>query len=324
MQNLADYIRPSSMAAIEICPGRARMEAAAVAQTPALEQISRPAAEQGTLGHSVVAKLLALTYQGPDGWQEPAVALAQIANLEAGLESWAADGVRRCFAYAVALVDRERKANGGMTPIIVIERHLVGDGVLIVRGGTADLILISTGRIVVVDWKLGFLDQGHAADHLQLATYAVMARDKYGPKNIEVHLAQGRRQEFSSALYSQNDIEAARDRVRVAVAGAKAAHPPLRRDIDACRYCRALTACRQVRDHLEDLEMWGAPGTPIAMLATGRDALADLSTDAGRVELDRLRGVAAAFKDDPLARRFNEETRALQQVWRNAAQAVVA
>jgi hypothetical protein len=301
MIDRAPFIRPSSLGPIELCPGRPLMEARAVAEAPAIEHMDRPAAQQGTMGHAVVAQTLALTYHQPGGWTVPDDALAQMAHGMQRLEPWTRDAVRRCVAYAVALVD---EASQGEYDIAVqIEMHLSGQGIDIARGGTADLVLVCrdpvTGRIrwvIVADWKLGWLDQGHAADHLQLGAYATMAADKYRPDlGTTVHLAQGRRQEFSSAHYQPADIDAVRRRIRAAVAGAWAEAPELRPSIDACRYCKALTLCRPAREHI--------------MTAIERAALFGAATPEDRVALAEAAAMARRFADDArdLAKQWQAE-----------------
>jgi len=302
----ADFIRPSNMGAIELCNGKPLMEWRAVTAVPAIDQISRPAAEQGTQGHTVVAQTLALTYQQPGGWTLPEDALNQMSMAMSKLEDWTKDAVRRCVAYAVALVDQAMGQGWRIT--IQIEMHLSGHGVHIARGGTADLIILCHDaqtdeivHVIVADWKLGWLDQGHAADHLQLGAYAVMAWDKYKPRQgVTVHLAQGRRQEFSSAHYTASAIEAVRQRILAAVAAAWTDEPEIKPDIDACRYCRALLFCRAAREQLmyanDQLALFG-------------DAVPD------RIQL---------AKDAAIARRFAEDAREISKLWAAQNQAAAS
>jgi hypothetical protein len=287
-----EYIRPSSMAAIELCPGRALMEARACALVPALRDACSPAARQGTLGHEVVAQTLSLIYQRPDGWMDLEAAQTRMAHAFDSLDPWSRDSARRCLSYGVALVDREVARVGQAGVHLSIERHLSGQGIDIGRGGTADLVIVTDDKAVVADWKLCFLSQGDAADHLQLACYAVMAWDKYQPKAVEIHLANGRRREWSSAIYDAHAIDLARDRVQRAVAAARAECPHLSAGIDQCRYCKALPLCRAARERI--------------MHAAHSQAL------FGAQPEDRIR----LAEDAALARRFAEEAKNLQKMWR--------
>jgi hypothetical protein len=268
-----------------------------VAIAEAIERILRSAADQGTKGHAVVALILALTYHQPGGWITPADALGQLAGHMEALEPWTRDAVRRCVAYAVALVDEAMQDEVEVT--VQIEMHLSGQGIDIARGGTADLVLVCRNpdtqrivRVIVADWKLGWLDQGEAADHLQLGAYACMAWDKYRPiQGVTVHLAQGRRQEFTSAHYRADDIETCRNRIRAAVAAANDPAAPVRVALEACRYCRAITLCRTLREYLMNA--------------------ADTLALFGATPADRLR----LAEDATLARRFAEDARELAKVW---------
>lgn len=303
MISRADYIRPSSLDALELCPGRALMEARAIDAVPAIAHLSRPIAEQGTMGHAVIAQTLALTYQQPGGWTLADDALAQMAGTMQRLAEWTRDGVRRCVAYAVSLVDQAMQEGYRIT--IQIEMKLSGHAVGIPRGGTADIVILCRNQdddiirwVIVDDHKLGFLDQGEAADHLQLGTYAVMAFTKYKPeRGVTVHLAQGRRQEFSSAHYRPEDITAIRPRITRVVRLCWADEPPLSPCIQACRYCKSITHCRAVRERImhaaEELALFGDEN------------------------VDRIK----MAEDAALAKRFAEEVKALQKQWQDEAQA---
>ena len=298
-----DFIRPSSLSALELCPGRGLMEARALEICPEIGRIEHPAARQGTLGHAVAGQTLSLIFNGQGGWRETAECLNTMANAFEGLEPWSAEASRQYVNYAVSLVEKERAA--GWDVRILIERHLAGAGLMIRRGGTADLIITCqkdplgpVERVVVADAKLGFLYQGEAEDHLQLWAYAVMAWDKFSPevREVEIHLAQGRRKEFSAARFDAKSIEGARARVKAAAMGAWAINPPIRPSLEACRYCRALVLCKKARekimDEIEKLELFGT--TP-----EERVALAEMAT---------------------MARRFAEEVKLLQAEWVKVAQ----
>jgi hypothetical protein len=298
----AAFIRPSSMAAIEQCPGRPLMEARAVSRFPVLAHLSHAVAEQGNLAHAVKAQILSLIYHQPGGWTDPALAIGKMAGALAQMQSWAADACRRCVTYVVAVVDQ--MVAEGFQVVVEVEMHLPGKGAGINRGGTADTVMLGYRngqliRVVVEDTKTGFLDQGDAADHLQLATYAVMAFDKYKPvEPVIIHLAQGRLRDFSAASFDRDAIDVVRRRIRSAVDSASAESPELHPSIDACRYCRALTHCRAARERImhanDEIALFG-------------DAVAD------RIKL---------AEDAAIAKRFAEEAKALQNQWVSEAQAV--
>jgi hypothetical protein len=296
---VADFIRPSAIAAIELCPGRPTMEDRICQMIPGWQDRCSPIAQQGTMAHAVIAQALALMYHAPVAKTQDQ-ALVHLAGALERLEPWSRDAARRCVAYASALVDTWRAKGYQVT--VQIEMHLSGRGVDIARGGTADLILVcrhpSTQQVAVLllDHKTGFIDQGEACEHRQLGCYSVMAMDKYNPDHLEVHLAQGRRQEFSAGYFDDQAVEEIRAIVKAAVAAAKAENPPLRPSIDACRYCKALPLCGAAREHI--------------MNAAERHAL------LGADPADRAR----LAEDAALARRFAEEARELAKLWREAEQ----
>jgi hypothetical protein len=181
------------------------------------------------------------------------------------LSDWDREVVRRCVAYVVKIVDIHKPNSDG----IIVEKKLSGTFIGIPRGGTADVIIIANDIVVVIDHKCGFLDQGEASEHEQMAAYAVMAFDTWKPRLVEVHLAQGRlspRKRFSAAVYNADAIERAR---RFAIGIVKAALLPdaeISPTIKACRYCKALVVCRAARERImkanEELSLFGPPETP--------------------------------------------------------------
>jgi hypothetical protein len=279
------------------------MEARAISEVPAIERISRPAAQQGTLGHDVIAQTLALIYHGPTGWRDPGEIVAMQDAMMLRLEPWAKDAVRRCVSYAVALVDAESKRHP-IKPTVEIEMKLSGGLINVKRGGTADLVIIGNDKVIIADWKLGFLDQGEAADHVQLSAYAVMAWDKYfamrrkdnSACTIEIHLAQGRLREFSAATFDKQDIESARAKIKHIVEKCISSDAQIVPSITACRYCKAITQCRILRERImraqDELAMFGASPE------------------------DRVR----LAEDAALARRFSEDAKELAKVWQADAQ----
>lgn len=249
------FIRPSSMQAIEACPGRPTMEARAVALVPFLRDLTSEPARQGTLGHEVLAGVGRDAFAGD--WSRAQQIVAGIEGRMAHLAGWTKDGVRACLAYLCALVATNVRRFARVD--VLEEIHLDGAGIDIPRGGTADLVLLcydAAGvlvRVIVADWKLGFVSQGEAADHLQLGAYAAMALDHWHPRDgVEVHLAAGRRHEFSSAFYGSQAMDAVRARLRRAGAAARVEAPQLRPCLTACRYCRAFILCRPARERLMD------------------------------------------------------------------------
>jgi hypothetical protein len=264
MTDLLEFLRPSSMGAIEHCPGRPAMEARACDLVPFLRDMESIPARQGKLGHEVLAGILGSAFTGD--WSRAGEVIATIEGRMSGLEAWTKDAVRQCAAYACALIASLSRRFYRLE--ILVEEWLDGDGIGVPRGGTADLIVLcfsdqtTLSLVVVDDHKCGFVSQGDAADHLQLGGYGVMSWDRWHPRGgVEVHLAAGRRHEFTSAHYDAPTIAAVRARLRRAAAAARVAAPELRPCRKACVYCRALLFCRPAREMImdarDDLALFG-------------------------------------------------------------------
>lgn len=283
---IEEFIRPSSLAAIEECPGRPAMEARAVRLVPILRDLCSEPARQGTLGHEVLAGVGRDAFAGD--WSRAQAIVAGIEGRMAHLAGWTKDGVRACLAYLCTLVATAVRRFARVE--VLEEVHLDGLGIDIPRGGTADLVLLCYDAagvlllVVVADYKLGFVSQGEAADHLQLGGYSVMAWDRWHPRlGVEVHLAAGRRHEFSSAHYDAATCAGVRDRIRRGVAAARVEVPELRPSRKACNYCKAILFCRAFREHLMD----------------AMDQLALFGFDpAGRLELADAIALAKRFAQD--------------------------
>ena len=296
MYHQRQFIRPSSMSAIELCPGRPRLEAQICNLIPGWYDRSSPVAIQGTKAHDAQAHTLALIYHRPDGFHPASEALDDMRNHLAALEPWAADAARRCVAYCVALVDSLLAQ--GLRVRVEVEMHLPGGSTGIQRGGTADVLIFGYDmngvlrKLIIEDTKTGFLDQGEACDHLQLHCYAAMAWEKYEPEHIEVHLAQGRIRHFSAASFTKWDVININHRAYFIVRRATEESHIFSPCINACRYCKALPLCAAARGKImsdaKRLEMFGM----------------DYSD---RIKLD---------DDAKLARRFVEEAKELQAFFR--------
>jgi hypothetical protein len=284
--DIEEFLRPSSMEAIEACPGRPTMEARAVRLVPFLRDLCSEPARQGTKGHDVLFGVTVDAFAGD--WSRAQAVIAGIEGRMAGLAGWTKDGVRACMAYVCALVASATRRFARVD--VLAEEHLDGAGIDIPRGGTADLVLLcydAAGVLVLViieDHKLGFVSQGDAADHLQLGGYAAMAADRWRPRDgVEVHLAAGRRHEFTSAHYHAATIAGVRARLKAAGAAARVAAPELRPCLKACRFCRALVLCRPAREFIMD----------------ARDQLALFGFDpAARLDLQDAASLAKRFAQD--------------------------
>lgn len=272
--NVDEFIRPSATPALEQCEGRAAMEARAIALIPELATRTSPQARMGIVGHALAEQAISLIYD--HGMPAPEAHRA-LADSYSDLDSWTRSCATKCVTYVVALVEREKKACRRVK--VYHEIKMSGRGLEMPRGGTADILIASWAedprdrvpfRLIFEDHKLGFLDQGHAADHLQIAAYVVMGWDRmhkwarlddYSACEVEAHVAQPRAWNYdtnseplryTAATYTSEHIEPTRRKLIGIYRRARGARPKLNPCIKACRYCKALVLCRAAREHFMD------------------------------------------------------------------------
>jgi hypothetical protein len=98
----ADFIRPSSMAAAEICAARPQMEARACTLVPGLVDLSGVPAQEGNKAHEVMAGLFGDAFAGD--WSYAPHVFARMEDRLAGIAAWCKDAARGCVAYALQVI----------------------------------------------------------------------------------------------------------------------------------------------------------------------------------------------------------------------------
>jgi hypothetical protein len=264
MKTAADFIRPSSLHAIAACPGRPTMEAAVVNAYG--EPESSTEASMGHKAHAYTAESI-LNWREGQEWGD---AIAKSCNeaTEAGLDHWTVWCIQSCCEFARDLI-----AKYGIERDMVLVEHameMLTQGMA--RTGTADLVLVEAfKRVIVVDWKFTFLDQGDATDHDQLASYATSAAETFKTSEVEVYLYAPRAEKGKRATGAKFDAKALQQNAawaRAVVARAKAPNPELVPSYNSCLYCRALTRCAAAKEFIvntqEALLLIGQPSNPDA------------------------------------------------------------
>jgi len=296
MKSLNDFIRPSSLAAIAQCPGRPTMEAAIVNLEG--DQPDSPEASMGHQGHEIIGRNIECwrLSQEPGGlgksWDE-IIAQAADETTAAGMSSWDSWCVRFCLEFA-----RDAIRKYGIEADNVLVEHRMGMADLGMAGGTADLILVDPFKqVIVIDWKLGYVEQQEAADNDQLQAYGVSAASEFKTKAVLVYVVTPRAEKdyrITAGKFDAKALEESACWTRAVVARAQSTNPELAPDYSACVYCRALRSCPAVKEHLvntqEALAVLGAPTTPEAWgEAIGAAKLAekwgDAWKDAGKEHL---------------------------------------
>ena len=298
MKTAANFIRPSSLAAIAQCPGRPTMEAAVVNMMG--EPADSPEASMGHRAHGLVAQAIEDWKCEPDAahW---GIYIAKACNEAAadGLDAWTVRCIQFCLETARDLI-----AKYEVEPENVLVEHRLDMADLGMAGGTADLLLVQPfKRVVGVDWKFTFIDQGDATEHDQLQAYSTAAAVTFQVSEVIAYLVAPRADKANRVTSAKFDADTLRDNAvwtRAVVARATAARPELRASYDACLYCRALIHCPEARKHIMDaqeaLAVLGKPSTPedLGNLA-GAAKLAEKFADDGKelVKAELIAGHAA-------------------------------
>ena len=261
------FIRPSTLAAIAACNARPTMEAATIALYGQPE--SAPVAEMGNdLHRRAQGAVLSWTTSSMGGhfpqaqWGD-VIAFSCNQALKDGLKSWSV----WCLQFALERV-RDLIDKHSIEPVNVLtERRMDMDGVGFRNGGTADVVLVVPfKRVIVVDYKFGFLDQGDAEDHDQAQAYALAAADEYSCEDVEVWIIQPRAEKphrMSGATFDAAALRKNRAWTQAVLRLARGDNPELTAGYSQCVYCRAFTHCPAVKERIvhaqEALHLIGPP-----------------------------------------------------------------
>ena len=232
-----DFIRPSALKPISLCPGRPTMEAAvSLVDKPEPESVE---ASGGTKGHDIVANALRTYKDGhtADAAREELELLCD-QQLENSFERFKAF---TCFNYAIGLIEKYEIDRDN----ILIEFHMHIDGMA--NGGTADIILVEPyKRVHVIDWKLGFLDQGEADENDQTQAYAWAASDFFQCTEVWTHLVQPHLEADMRFSVAKHDAETLRSNwawSQSIISDARSDTAELVPGYEQCVYCSALLRC---------------------------------------------------------------------------------
>lgn len=257
--DLDKYIRPSSLHAVSLCEGRALMEAHVVSLDG--EPPSSPVAALGTDLHARIQVAIDDVKSGAT-WEETILRATGIAEDE-GVDSWSVYCIRLALQTARDLVAKHSIE----LEHVLTEQRLDMSSMGFAQGGTADLVLLVPHELaIVVDWKMGYVDQGEAADHDQLAIYAAAAAETYDAERVIVVLCQPRAEKLNRISQASFDAKALRNNRAWTVATinlARRPNPPLTAGYSQCQFCRALTRCPEARNRImnaqEALSVIGKP-----------------------------------------------------------------
>lgn len=206
-------------------------------------------------------------------WGE-AIAQACTFATEQGVDSWSV----YCLQHALELVRDLVLKHGIELENILTEHRLDMASLGFSQGGTADVILVVPGvLVIVIDYKFGFVDQGTADEHDQLQAYAAAAAETFTAPEVIVALIQPRADKgnrISLARFDADTLRANRTWTAATIRLARAENPQLNAGFTQCQHCRALHRCQEARRFMmnakEALETIGEP-----LDADSRGELAD-------------------------------------------------
>lgn len=106
-----------------------------------------------------------------------------------------------------------------------------------VYNGTADVVIVTPEKVIVIDWKFGHREVTEAANNPQGAAYALAAMQEFDRKVADVHFYNPVIHQHSN--YTFEGMEGIRDYVIGVIAECKRDSAPAVAGEKQCRYCKA-------------------------------------------------------------------------------------
>lgn len=103
--------------------------------------------------------------------------------------------------------------------------------------GTADVVIVTPEKVIVIDWKFGHREVTEAANNPQGAAYALAAMQEFDRKVADVHFYNPVIHQHSN--YTFEGMEGIRDYVMGVIAECKRDSAPAVAGEKQCRYCKA-------------------------------------------------------------------------------------
>lgn len=290
--------RPSNIGRIAACNGQPLMAAACILRDGA----PKPAPE-ANLGSAVHALVEAGAREAVDSWAASTERVCQQARVD-GLDSWSIYCIRLTLEFYASLVGKYHIHPDN----ILVEHRLDMASTGFNRKGTADLVLVVPFELVViVDLKAGFVDQGDAEDHDQMAVYAAAAAETFKAKKVIVWLWQPREKpanRASAAEFDASTLRATTAWSRDVLERSRQPTAELCAGFTQCATCPALRRCPAAKEYIvnaqETLAVLGDPTTPEAWgeaigAAKLAEKWAETWKETGKAHLI-AGGVATGFK----------------------------
>ncbi len=273
--NIDDFIRPSSTDENALCAGRPRMQVR-VCQTigappdAAEAELGTSAHHWGDAGINLLIHDENMDLRETVSDIEPALHALREAHEKEDkdyqLDSWTWHCVEQYVRYVHALIVKHDIAPEN----VLTEEKLDMSDLGFVNKGTADCILVIPFKLVIpIDAKFGFVDQGDAVEHGQIAAYGAAAALRFRLDRAEVHIAQPRAEKanrYTAASFDEATLKQSAAWIRSVNAACREPNPELTPGFTQCSNCKALRLCPAAKEHivrvLDAYENLGAPSDP--------------------------------------------------------------
>lgn len=200
---------PSTLERREACPASYKLE-------EGLPSFDTENAKEGTLKHAAIAELITAYVDGKP--------LPDIDDVD----------VKSAFDKFLEIL-REIPDNDLQ---IFTERKLSYKFCgLEVYNGTADVVIVTPEKVIVIDWKFGHREVTEAANNPQGAAYTLAAMQEFDRKVADVHFYNPVIHQHSN--YTFEGMEGIRDYVMGVIAECKRDSAPAVAGEKQCRYCKA-------------------------------------------------------------------------------------
>lgn len=206
---------PSNLERRDLCPGSFRLE-------KDLPSVTSELSEEGTRLHAETAAMIT-GYLEQKITPEPSESLAYPAFLK----------FREIYEQAKS--EYEDPQDG---PAVYVETRLAFKYAGIVQYyGFADVLIVTQKKVIVIDWKFGYLPVEDAENNHQGAGYANAAMQMFKHEKADVHFFNPRINQDSFCTFE--DRAAISSYIMGVIARCKAENAPIVTGEKQCKYCKA-------------------------------------------------------------------------------------
>lgn len=201
---------PSSLKRRELCPGSFRMEK----DLPEAEKSD--SAIEGTLHHDEIANMILDFAEGREVREF-------------------SEEAKMAFNYFLSIVSQYGKEGLQILPEYRMTFLYCGIEQFF---GTADVVIVTADKVIIVDWKFGHREVDPAEENSQGAAYALMAMQEFKKEVAEVHFFNPVIKQTTSTTFT--DRQTIASYIMGVIAKAQEEDAPVIPSEYACRYCKAM------------------------------------------------------------------------------------